>query len=124
MRLHSVPVLLSALVLSTALLFAQSAKALEPGPVTPEVGKAIIQEKKDLVIIDVRNPDEHAVAHYPNALNIPVDELEARISEVPAGKPVLVHCGTGKRGQRAYELLKAKRPDIKELYCISGNTIF
>ena len=124
MRLHSVPVLLAALVFSTALMFAQSAKALEPGYITPEAGKAIILEKKDLVILDVRTPDEHAAAHYPNALNIPVDELEARISEVPAGKPVLVHCGTGKRGQRAYELLKAKRPDIKELYCISGNTIF
>jgi rhodanese-related sulfurtransferase len=123
-RLRDISVFLSAFVLVAALLLARNVMAVEPGPVTPEQGKAMVQEKKDLVILDVRNPSEYVVVHYPNALNIPVNELEKRISEVPAGKPVLVHCALGKRAKRGYDLLKEKRPDIKELYVIDGQVIF
>ena len=62
--------------------------------------------------------------HYPSALNIPVNELETRFSEVPANKSVLLHCIKGIRCQRGYEILKEKRPDIKELYFIKGEPIF
>jgi len=124
MRLHNISVSLSALVFAVVLLFAQSVMAIEPGHITPEEGKEIIQQKKDLVIIDVRNPNEFVTMHYPNALNIPVNELEARLSEVPADKPVLVYCARGIRSMRAYEILREKRPDIKELYHIEGEPIF
>jgi rhodanese-related sulfurtransferase len=124
MRLRGISAFLSAFVLATALLLAQSVMAIEPGPVTPEDAKTLIQQKKDLVILDVRNPNEYVVAHYPGALNIPVNELEARVSEVPAGKPVLTHCAKGRRAERGYELLKEKRQDIKELYFIKGDPIF
>jgi len=124
MRLRAVSALLSAFVFSVALLFAQPVTAADPGPVTPEKGKAMIQQKKDLLILDVRNPNEFVVTHYPGALNIPVNELEARIDEVPKGKPVLVHCGLGMRAMRAYEILKKKRPDIELLYVIDGTVIF
>jgi rhodanese-related sulfurtransferase len=124
MRLPGIPAFLSAFVLSAALLLAQSVMAIEPGPITPEEANTLIQQKKELLILDVRNPNEFVVAHYPNALNIPVNELEARFSEVPAGKPVLVHCALGKRGERGYQILKEKRPEIQELYFIKGQTIF
>ena len=127
MRLHKmsvVSVFLSALVLSAAVLPAQSVTAIKPGHITPEEGKALIQQKEDLVIIDMRNPNEYVVEHYPNALNIPVNELEARLDEVPAGRPVLVHCVRGMRSMRGYEILKEQRPDIKEIYHINGEPIF
>jgi rhodanese-related sulfurtransferase len=124
MRLRDVSVFLSALIIAAAVLLAQGVMAAGQGAITPEEGKAMVQQKKDLVILDVRNPNEYAVVHYPNALLIPVNELETRVSEVPADKPVLVHCGKGMRAQRGYEILKAKRPDIKELYYIQGDVIF
>ena len=124
MRIRGISVFLSAFVLATALLLAQSAVAIEPGLVTPEEGKTLVQQKKDLFILDVRNPNEYVVAHYPGAVNIPVSDLEARIAEVPTDRPVLVYCAKGRRAARSYELLKAKRPEIKELYCINGDTIF
>ena len=124
MRLHNISVSLSALAFAMVLLFAQSVMAIEPGHITPEEGREIIQQKKDLVIIDVRNPNEFVTMHYPNALNIPVNELEARLSEVPAGKPILVYCGRGIRSMRAYEILRERRPDITELYHIQGEPIF
>ena len=124
MRLRNISVFLSALVLAAALFFAPGAMAIEPGHITPEEGKALIEQKKDLIILDARNPNEYITIHYPNALNIPVNELETRLSEVPADKPVLVHCALGKRAERAYEILKEKRPDIKELYHVDGAPIF
>jgi rhodanese-related sulfurtransferase len=124
MRWHALSVVLSSLVFAAALLFGQSALAVEPGPITPEEAKTMLQQKKDLVILDVRNPNEHVAAHYPNSLNIPVNDLEARLSDVPTGRPVLVHCGIGKRAARGYGILKVKRPDIKELYFINGAPIF
>ncbi|MDR2724859.1 MAG: rhodanese-like domain-containing protein [Candidatus Adiutrix sp.] len=122
MRLPNIPVFLSALFL--AVLFAAGVMAVEPGHITPEEGKELIQQKSDLVIIDCRNAAEYVTEHYPNALNIPVNELEARLSEVPAGKPVVVYCGLGMRSARAYDTLKDKRPDITELYHINGAPIF
>jgi len=113
-----------AFVFAAALLLAQSVIAVEPGPITPEEGKTMILQKTELVILDVRNPSEYVAAHYPGTLNIPINDLEARLSEVPDGKPVLVHCAKGVRASRGYEILKAKRPDIKELYFIKGEPIF
>jgi len=124
MRWRALSAFLASLVFATALLFGQSALAVEPGPITPEEAKTVIQQKKDLVIIDVRNPNEYVAEHYPNSLNIPVNDLETRLSDVPAGRPVLVHCGIGKRSSRGYQILKEKRPDIKELYFINGAPIF
>ena len=121
MRLRYIPLFLSSIVFATALLFAQAAMA---EPVTPEEGKRMIQQEKNLLILDVRNPNEFVVVHYPGALNIPVNDLEARFAEVPAGKPVLVHCAKGRRALRGYEILKEKRPDIKALYYINGDTIY
>ena len=124
MGLRRISALFPAFAFAAALLLAQNVLAVEPGPITPEDGKAIIQQKKDLFILDVRNPNEYVAVHYPGALNIPVNDLEARISEVPSGKPVLVYCAKGKRAERGYEILKEKRPDIKELYFIKGDTVF
>ena len=124
MRLRNLSIFISALVFAVVLLSARGVMAIEPGHITPEEGKALIQQKEDLVIIDMRDPHEYVTQHYPNALNIPVNELETRLSEVPADKPVLVYCGRGVRSERGYEILKEKRPDIEELYHIDGAPIF
>ena len=124
MRLRKMPVFLYVLGFAVTLLFVGGVTAAGPGPVTPQEGITMVRQKTDLVIIDVRNPNEYVVEHYATARNIPVNELEARIAEVPSGKPVLVHCGIGKRAQRGYEILKAKRPDIQELYYVNGKTLF
>jgi len=123
MRLRGLSVFLSAIV-TAALLLVQGVLAAEPGPVTPEEGRTMIQQNKDLFVLDVRYPNEYAAGHYPEALNIPISELETRLSEVPAGKPVLLYCAKGKRSERGYMLLKEKRPDIQNLYYIAGEPIF
>jgi NADPH-dependent 2,4-dienoyl-CoA reductase/sulfur reductase-like enzyme/rhodanese-related sulfurtransferase len=56
-------------------------------------------------VIDVRSAGEYANGTIPDALNISVDELRERISEVPTGK-VIVTCQVGQRGHVATTLLR------------------
>jgi rhodanese-related sulfurtransferase len=58
------------------------------------------------MILDVRNLGEFARDHLPEAVNIPVDELEHRLDEVPRDKDVFVHCKVGFRGHLAVRTLK------------------
>jgi rhodanese-related sulfurtransferase len=62
---------------------------------------------EDLLLLDVRGADEFEKAHIEGATLIPVDELEARLSELEGerGKPVVVHCHHGPRSTRAAKLL-------------------
>ncbi len=46
----------------------------------------------DVVVIDVRPAVEYDAGHIPGALSIPLDELEARLSEVPADRDVVAYC--------------------------------
>jgi rhodanese-related sulfurtransferase len=57
-------------------------------------------------LIDVRTPTEHAAGHIPGSVNIPVDDLRARIAEVPRDRPVAVYCQVGLRGYLAARILK------------------
>ena len=44
------------------------------------------------VLIDVRTPKEFASGHIAGAINISVQTLMTRLSEVPKGKPLIVYC--------------------------------
>jgi rhodanese-related sulfurtransferase/DNA-binding transcriptional ArsR family regulator len=46
----------------------------------------------DVMVVDVRPPVEYAAGHLPGAVNIPVDDLEARMAEIPRGKEVVAYC--------------------------------
>lgn len=60
----------------------------------------------DQVVLDVRNPPElEASGSFPNALNIPLDELRDRLYALPVDKEILVACQVGLRGHVAYRML-------------------
>ena len=67
-----------------------------------------------LVVLDVRRPEEVAEGHVPGALLIPLQELGARLGEIPADRPVLILCRTGRRAAIAYEAIRRLRPGIAE----------
>lgn len=57
-------------------------------------------------VLDVRTPGEFAGGAAPNAKNIPVQELAARIGEVgPKDRPVVVYCASGIRSAKAAAML-------------------
>jgi rhodanese-related sulfurtransferase len=58
------------------------------------------------LIIDVRSEAEHAGGHIEGSMNIPLTHLEERVGELPAGKPLVVHCEGGYRSAIAASLLQ------------------
>lgn len=56
-------------------------------------------------LIDVRTSSEYSRGTIPGAINIPVDEIRGRVSEIK-NAPILVNCQVGQRGHTATMLLK------------------
>ncbi|KAA2248892.1 rhodanese-like domain-containing protein [Solihabitans fulvus] len=59
------------------------------------------------VLLDVREDDEWAAGHAPNALHIPMGELAGRLAELPEDSDVLVICRSGGRSARVTAYLNA-----------------
>jgi phage shock protein E len=61
-------------------------------------------------LLDVRTPEEYAEGHIPGAVNIPLDELEQRLAEVPAAPDgeLVVYCVSGLRARTAMETLSGR----------------
>ena len=58
--------------------------------------------EEDAVLVDVRRPDEWALAHIPGALHLPLQELRDRAAEVgPPAARVVVYCAVGDRSRFA-----------------------
>jgi rhodanese-related sulfurtransferase/DNA-binding HxlR family transcriptional regulator len=46
----------------------------------------------DVVLVDVRPPEEFAAGHIEGARSIPLEELEDRLAELPADREVVAYC--------------------------------
>ena len=81
----------------------------KPGPgeiVGDEFMNIVKSEPEDKVILDVRTVDESTEGKIEWAKNIPLDDLQARMGELPKDKEIIIHCGTGMRAQMANSVLK------------------
>jgi len=58
------------------------------------------------VIVDVRAPGERQQKRIPGSVGIPLNHLVERLSELPADRPLLVHCAGGYRSSIAASLLQ------------------
>ncbi len=58
-----------------------------------------------VTLLDARTPAEYGRGHMEGFCNIPVDELRARLGELPQGKPVYVVCQSGLRSYIACRIL-------------------
>jgi phage shock protein E len=66
-------------------------------------------------ILDVRTPEEFSGGHYPNAINIPLNELPQRLNEIKEMKqPIVAYCRSGNRSEMAVSTLKQN--SVTEVY--------
>lgn len=65
----------------------------------------IARLSSETILVDVRTTDEYSLGSIPGAINIPVDELRSRLSELPKNRPIVVTCAVGLRGYLAYRIL-------------------
>lgn len=65
------------------------------------------EELNEYTVVDVRNQSEtNDGLIFKDAIAIPLPELRERISEIPTGKPIVVHCAAGYRSAAAVSIIK------------------
>jgi rhodanese-related sulfurtransferase len=65
--------------------------------ITPLDLKSRFERGDDLIVIDVREPEEIAIAKFPNAVHVPMGEVPSRVTELDPDKETVVVCHHGIR---------------------------
>lgn len=120
-------VLLSALFLTSCFdssdseetnVSAEAGAASEIGIVDVDAEKAaaLVSEKPELVILDVRTPEEFAEGHLAGAVNIDFKEADfaAKVGELDPEKPYLLHCRSGSRSRQSMPVFEGL--NFSEIY--------
>lgn len=90
----------------------QSSKS--EGPVMEQITVQDLKKRmdsgEDLVIFDVRNPDEHEKGAIPGARLVPLPELPKRLAELDdlKNREIFIHCQKGGRSARACGIMKSQ----------------
>ncbi|OIQ85960.1 hypothetical protein GALL_321970 [mine drainage metagenome] len=65
-----------------------------PQRLTPQSAASLLAKVRrgDVVLLDVRPHGEYRAAHLPGARSIPLDELEARMGELPRDRDIVAYC--------------------------------
>lgn len=74
--------------------------------------------KKEVQILDVRTPEEFAEGHVPEAVNLPLQDLESQVSTLDKNKSYLIVCRSGNRSGQASEILVSK--GFSHIYNMEG----
>jgi rhodanese-related sulfurtransferase len=66
-------------------------------------------------VLDVRTPAEFAEGHIASAINLPLDQVEARANGVPSDRLVYVICRSGNRSAQASTILNKAGRDVQNV---------
>ncbi|WP_100403750.1 rhodanese-like domain-containing protein [Bacillus sp. FJAT-42315] len=83
--------------------------------VLPTEAQKMLQENKQLVVVDVREAGEVAGGTIPGAINIPLGQVLTRINEFDSNKEYLMICRSGNRSSLACEWLSSKGFQVTNL---------
>ena len=72
----------------------------------------VLNQKKNITILDVREVDEFQEGHIEGALNAPLSTLENGYEQLDASKRYYVICQGGMRSERACQFLETKGFDV------------
>ena len=89
--------------------------------ISTKQAKELIDNEKDIFILDVRTKEEYSESHIKGSNLIPLHELEQNINKIPKDRKVVVHCASGKRSAQACEILRNK--GLKGLYNVEGGIL-
>lgn len=103
--------------LLAALAFVLSACASGAG--VPEISVQELKAKRDrketFTLLDVREPNEYALARIEGSTLIPLGALPGRLGELDKRAKLVVHCKSGGRSAKAVRLLREKGYDAVNL---------
>lgn len=82
--------------------------------------KELKKHEDAFTIIDIRNDSEVKNQKiFEKSLHIPLHELRERTNEIPAGKPIVVHCAGGYRSAAGSSIIKSKLNGASQVYDLS-----
>lgn len=76
-----------------------------PHVVTNEELEKKLDANENMIVLDVRENAEYAFNHIPNAISIPLGELESRMNELTKDQTIYIVCRTGNRSDLAAQKL-------------------
>ena len=91
--------------------------------ISPAEAKMRIDKGDDIILLDVRTPEEFQVMRLPykNVTHIPLGALRRRVDELPKDKEILAFCKVSMRGYEAQLILNAAGFD--RIHFIEGGLI-
>lgn len=98
-----------------------------PEPATPSYTDVTVDEayeminQQEVVLLDVRTQEEYDAGHIPDALLIPLSELELRLDELNPTDHILIYCRSGIRSAEAASILVAN--DFTHVYNMVGGIL-
>ncbi len=107
MKLRIITILLAVLLLAGCTAPTGTNKNATYKQISMSEAVTMMENEDGYIILDVRRPDEFAVGHIPNAINIPNESIgDAEIAELPdKDQLILVYCRSGNRSKQASEKL-------------------
>lgn len=94
-----------------------------PGPT--DIGRTqlqqLIEERAQVLLLDVRTPREYALGRIPGSMNVPIDELPRHVDAIreKGSDKVVVYCASGPRALKAQELLQ--KAGVKNVLHLQGD---
>ena len=114
-------VLLGTVIVSGALLvWPLVGRLMRPGQEIGPAEAVQLINRRDAVVLDVRDAAEYKSGHITNARNVPEGELEARAKELEKVKarPIIVSCGRGNRS--ATIAARLRKLGFAEVFSLRG----
>ena len=106
------------LIVTLLLAVADPVIAAVARSISPQEATALIKERRNVYLLDVRTPGEYQQMRLADAHLIPIDQLTQRLSELPADRPILVYCAVGSRSSQVFNFLA--RRGYSEVYNLDG----
>lgn len=114
-------VLLGTVIVSGLLLvWPMISKLMRPGQEVGPAEAVTLINRRDAVVLDVRDAAEYKSGHITNARNVPEAEIDTRAKELDKikAKPVIVSCGRGNRS--AAIAAKLRKLGFAEVVALRG----
>jgi len=95
-------------------------RRLSPMKPIGTLGATHLINTRDAMILDVREPKEYESGRLPNAVHIPLSQLDSRAAELSkhVSRPVVAYCASGNRSRMAGAALA--KAGFAETYTLSG----
>ncbi len=83
-----------------------------------QIGPRELDQKKGIMLLDVRSDREYSEGHIPGAVHVPLPEIGDRVKKLKKDKELVVYCRNG--NQSIWAIKRLMGMGYKNLYNLKG----